>query len=246
MKPRRRKARPTAMTCQKRQDAELEEKYKEKGKKRIDDEKRRAKRFIYIGESNRSGYERGFEHQNDVGACKTSSHMLRHLLAEHEEEEERWDTIEFGMKILKATRSAYERQVLESVTIQKERRHNIMNNKSEWNRCALPRLTAKLGEVDLEKWREGDKEEMMREATIEEKIRIRKKQKAKDRAEKERRRDIDQPRKKRIRLEKGADQVPERREVATTPAKKRKVGGGEKAQPGKRRKTETSIRGYIT
>jgi hypothetical protein len=77
---------------------------------------------------------------------------------------ERRDTIEFGMKILKATRSAYERQVLESVNIQKDRRHNIMNNKSEWNRCALPRLTAKLGEVDLEKWREGDKEEMMREA----------------------------------------------------------------------------------
>ena len=35
------------------------------------------------------------------------------------------------MKIVKATRSAYERQVLESVTIQKERRHNLMNNKAE-------------------------------------------------------------------------------------------------------------------
>ena len=81
------------MTCQKRQDAEIEEKYKEEGKKRIEEEKRKAKRFIYIGESNRSGYERGFEHQNDVGGCKTSSHMLRHLLAEHEEEEERWESI---------------------------------------------------------------------------------------------------------------------------------------------------------
>jgi hypothetical protein len=64
--------------------------------------------------------------------------MLRHLLAEHEEEEERWKSIEFGMQIVKATRSAYERQVLESVTIQKERRHHLMNNKAEWNRCASP------------------------------------------------------------------------------------------------------------
>lgn len=147
------------MTCQKREDAEIEEKYKDEGKKRIEKEERKARRFIYIGESNISGYERGVEHQNDVRGCKTSSHMLRHLLAEHEREEESWDSIEFGMKILKATRSAYETQVLESVTIQKERRHHLMNNKAERNSCALPRLKAKVGEVDLEKWRDEDKEE---------------------------------------------------------------------------------------
>ena len=123
----------------------------------VDEEKRKAKRFLYIGETNRSGYERGVEHHRDIDACKTSSHMLRHLLAEHEEEEERWASIEFGKKIVKATRSAYERQVLESVIIQKERRHHLMNNKAEWNRCALPRLTTKMGEVDLEKWRDEDR-----------------------------------------------------------------------------------------
>ena len=57
------------------------------GKKRIDEEKRKARRYVYIGETNRSVYERGLEHQNDVPACKTSSHMLRHLLDVHEEEE---------------------------------------------------------------------------------------------------------------------------------------------------------------
>ena len=41
--------------------------------------------------------------------------MLRHLLAEHEEEEENWDNIEFGMKILKSTRTEFERQILESL-----------------------------------------------------------------------------------------------------------------------------------
>ena len=107
------------------------------------------KRYIYIGETNRSVYERGLEHQNDISGCKTSSHMLRHLLDVHEEEEESWDNIRFGMRILKNTRTAFERQILESVLIQKARRNNIMNNNAEYNRCALPRLTAKLGERDL-------------------------------------------------------------------------------------------------
>ena len=42
----------------------------------------------------------------------------------------------------------------------------IRNNKAEYNRCALPRLTAKLGERDLDKWREEDRREMEQEATI--------------------------------------------------------------------------------
>ena len=58
-----------------------------------------------------------------------------------------------------------------------------MNNKAEYNRCALPRLTAKLGEKELNKWRAEDREEMEKEATIEEKIRIRKKEKAKKRGD---------------------------------------------------------------
>ena len=51
-------------------------------------------------------------------------------------------------------------------TVQKHRNYILMNNKAEYNHCALPRLTAKLGERDLEKWREGDMEEMRKEATI--------------------------------------------------------------------------------
>ena len=58
------------------------------------------------------------------------------------------------MKILKTTKTAYERQVWESVKIQKERRQHLMNDKSQWN--ALPRLTAKLGEKSLEKWSQAN------------------------------------------------------------------------------------------
>jgi hypothetical protein len=139
------------LTCRDRQDKEIEERMEGKDAKKIEEEKKKAKRYIYVGETNRSVYERGIEHVNDIAACKTSSHMLRHLLDVHEEEEEGWKDINFGMRIIKNTRSAFERQILESVVIQKSRSHHIMNNKAEYNRCALPRLTAKLGEKDLER-----------------------------------------------------------------------------------------------
>ena len=64
------------------------------------------------------------------------------------------------MKIMKSTKTAFERQILEGVLIQKHRNDLLMNNKAEYNRSALPRLTAKLGERELGKWREGDMEEM--------------------------------------------------------------------------------------
>ena len=119
-------------------------------------------RYKYIGETNYRPYERGLEHHNDIAACKTSSHMLRHLLEVHEEDEEDWPRIKFGMRIMKSTQSAFERQIMESVEIQKARKTSkIMNAKFEYNRCALPRLTAKLGEQDLEKWRKEDREEMV-------------------------------------------------------------------------------------
>ena len=74
-----------------------------------------------------------------------------------------------------------QRQILESVTNPKMRNNFIMNNKAEYNRCALPRLTAKLGEKELSKWRAEDKEEMEKEATIEENIRMRHKEKSRKR-----------------------------------------------------------------
>jgi hypothetical protein len=123
------------------------------------------------------------------------------LLTGHEEEEDEWEKIKFGMKILKTTITAFGRQILESVLIQKARAHNIMNNKSEYNRCAHPRLTTKLGESNMERWREEDRLEHQQEATIEEKIRVRKKARAKKRAEANRRRERCQPAKKRRKME---------------------------------------------
>ena len=131
----------------------------------------------------------------DIGACKISSHMLRHLLDQHEKEEENWDKVRFGMRIIKSTRSAFERQILESVTIQKLKNHHITNSKAEYNSCSIPRLSTKLGEKDLEKWRIEDREELEKEATIEEKIRVRKRQREEQKQPEERRKDNQQRRK---------------------------------------------------
>ena len=90
-------------------------------------------------------YERGIEHQNDIPACKTSSHMLRHLLAEYEEEEEDWEKIEFGMRIVKSTRSVFEHQILESVTIQKKKKPSHNEQKGRIQSLCLAKTDCKAG-----------------------------------------------------------------------------------------------------
>ena len=58
-------------------------------------------------------------------------------------------------KVVRYSRNVFEKQVIESVIIQEERGHHILNSKSEYNRCSLPRLSAKLGERD---WKTREKE----------------------------------------------------------------------------------------
>ena len=117
----------TCLTCTEKQDLETEDRYGEEGKKKVDEEKRRTRRFIYIGESNRSAYERGLEHQNDMPACKTSSHMLRHLIDQHEEEEENWESIRFRMQERRGGR----------ITFQKMRMRHSRQKQSQRKRTQL-------------------------------------------------------------------------------------------------------------
>ena len=110
------------------------------------------KLFKYVGETGRSGYERNLEHTRDREKWKISSHMLKHIVEHHKGEDE--SKVEFRMKILKTHKSAFERQVFEGIRIQDERKK--LNSKSEFNRCALPRLEVRLGEkekTELEKER---------------------------------------------------------------------------------------------
>jgi hypothetical protein len=122
----------------------------------------------YIGETAKSSYERGFEHQYDRKNLSTTSHMLKHIIDKHEEENH--SQIEFRMKVLQYHKSAFERQISESIKIKNNKKHKILNSKGEYNRCALPRLGLKIGTKEFNVAKE--KEENEKEKNIEEKIRL--------------------------------------------------------------------------
>ena len=59
---------------------------------------------------------------------------------------------------------------MESVIIQEERHHHILNSKSEYNRCSLPRLTAKLGEKEWKRMEKDKETELEKEKRLERRI----------------------------------------------------------------------------
>ena len=168
------------MNCEKKEMEKIvdeeddEEKLKEKIKK--------IKLHKYIGETARSAYERGLEHLGDFESMKLDSHIMKHFLDMHEGE--RMEDIKFGMRICKAANSAFDRQIAESVLIQANKTdHFILNSKSEYNRCALPRLTAKIGNYTLDELEEGKKKEKEEERKLTQKLRNLKMLKSKERRE---------------------------------------------------------------
>ena len=90
---------------------------------------------VYVGESARSSYERGGEHARDYAKRAEDSHMHKHAMSEHAEEEK--PTFQFN--IVKTFQSALTRQISEAVRIRR-RGEGILNSKGVYNRCALPRL----------------------------------------------------------------------------------------------------------
>ena len=67
------------------------------------------------------------------------------------------------MRVRKSFRSALERQVGEAIAIDMEQRKGLklMNSKSEYNRCKLPRICTK-SEKDIEKERQEENAEELR------------------------------------------------------------------------------------
>ena len=167
-------------TCEDREKERMEKELeKEKGEQpqtvgRKKGEGSGVKLHKYVGETGRSVYERGKEHVKDRVKWDKGSHMLKHIVEEHEEEEEK--EVKFRMKIVRTHRTAFERQIFESIRIQNERKnHNILNSRTEYNRCALPRLEVRIGDS---KNRQRDKEreiEESKEAEVEKKIAERRK-----------------------------------------------------------------------
>ena len=76
------------------------------------------------------------------------------------------------MRVLRYTRTSFERQIYESVLIQENRsHHHLLNSKSEYNRCAIPRLTMKLGDREMKQEEIRQEVETKREEELMEKIR---------------------------------------------------------------------------
>ena len=103
-----------------------------------------GKERIYVGETARTAYERGLEHGQDFRTGKDDSHMHKHWLEEHQDEE----MPEFSMKVIRPHTSAFVRQVHEAVCIEMHA-SKTLNSKGEFNRCQLPRLGVKMGERDV-------------------------------------------------------------------------------------------------
>ena len=182
----------------------------------------------YVGESSRSVYERGWEHLSDFENISTKSHMLKHTVESHPEEE--LDNIKFGIKIIKSAKSSFERQIFESVAIQENRHHHLLNSRSEYNRCAVPRLTCKLGDKTFKKYETELNKDLAREEEQMDKIRVMAKDKQKSRNR------LPNPPPKRRKTEEGYQATTTNLETAAQ--EKRKQDGQESEQITKRRKLD--------
>ena len=154
------------------------------------------KLYKYIGESSRSIYERGLEHLRDKEEIKADSHMIKHFFDKHSEEE--LEDMKFGVRILKQAKTAFTRQIGESVAIQSNKGHYLLNSKSEYNRCALPRLSAKLGEVTIASLEKEKKEEKEQEEELRKKIRALKVKMSEKRRENPGQKDQPAPKKRKL------------------------------------------------
>ena len=67
----------------------------------------KVKLHIYVGESSRSGFERGGEHLAASRLLDKGSHILKHFLEHHRDED--FETLRFGMKAVRFHKSAFER-----------------------------------------------------------------------------------------------------------------------------------------
>ena len=105
---------------------------------------------VYVGESARSVFERAQEHWSDRMGQKEDSHMVKHWLDEHTDLPE---PPPFKIKVISSFRDSLTRQISESVRIDL-RGGGVLNSKTEYSRCRLPRLT-----VDMDEWRSKKTEE---------------------------------------------------------------------------------------
>ena len=90
---------------------------------------------VYVGESSRSSYERGGEHENDYLKSAADSHMFKHAMVDHDGEEKP----RFSFRVKKYFQNPLARQISEAVSIRRKG-EVVLNSKGVYNRCTIPRL----------------------------------------------------------------------------------------------------------
>ena len=98
----------------------------------------------YIGETGRCLRERMAEHTRDASNKDPKSHMETHRVECHPETEKAEDL--FAVKVVKTTQSALERQISEAVLISEYSGDRLLNDKFEYSRCLIPKITVKVGQ----------------------------------------------------------------------------------------------------
>ena len=111
------------MTCQDRDIRKIEEETEDQ--KEIKEKIRNMRLHKYLGETHRSMYERGWEHMNDMARMGSESHMLKHLVSNHENED--FSQVRFGMKAVQYCSTSFSRQIKEVTILKEKSRHDILN-----------------------------------------------------------------------------------------------------------------------
>ena len=115
---------------------------------------------IYIEESSRTIYERSKEHWKDWQSRSEKSHVLGHQVETHGGDEQP----EFCMRTVRFFRSALSRQVGEAVRIMRRGGAGaILNSKSKFDRCRIPRLVLDDKEDSEEEVRRKEEQRLLKD-----------------------------------------------------------------------------------
>ena len=122
-----------------------------------------SRQGVYVGETARSLFERSGEHKKDADNLAEDSHMVKHWFQQHQDQK---DSPKFTFKVVASFSDALTRLVSEAVRIER-RGSGILNSKSEFSRCSLPRLT-----IDVDEWqrRKQEREQAAKVATMEKEL----------------------------------------------------------------------------
>ena len=85
-------------TCVRKEIQEIDKEEDLDEKERMERIKR-IKKYKYVGESSRSAYERGLEHQDGLEKLDENNHMMKHVASHHQDME--LEEVKFGMKVVR-------------------------------------------------------------------------------------------------------------------------------------------------